>query len=86
MIASSIIEVLTFYNNFLMLCVKINTYFIIVLLCLNGEAFLKKVKLRSFVNFSLLRFPHSICSLAGNSDSFPGLTDVNSCFDFVESD
>ena len=70
-----------------MLCVKINTYFIIVLLCLNGEAFLKRVQVEKFRKvFPHLRFPHSICSLAGNSDSFPGLTDVNSCFDFVESD
>ena len=69
-----------------MLCVKMNTYFIIVLLCLNGEAFLKRFQVEKFRKVSPFAFPPFDCSLAGNSDSFPGLTDVNSCFDFVESD
>ena len=71
-----------------MLCVKMNTYFIIVLLCLDGEAFLKRFQVEKFRKVFAFAFPSfdSICSVARNSDSFPGLTDVNSCFDFVESD
>ena len=40
-----------------MLCVKMNTYFIIVLLCLNGEALLKRVQVEKFRKFSPFAFP-----------------------------